>query len=838
MKPYFRISLYLLAAAGMLNFFSPSFPAWSFARRLPWIICLIAAFAVLAFEAWRRRALILRHLSDRRRTAGIALVAVLAVLALRLFMPLFPLAMLNADAEETVEAARRIAGDGARPVYTFSQFYQGVAVSYLYAATAELTGNLHIAVQLVNILLTAAGIFFLALFWRRLGGEWLTWILLAASLFESVQLLAADTVRGFALVFCLLAYLVLQMQGIICENRRTFFRTGAAAGLLFFQYQPALLFAALLLTAAVFSRFRRDDAPQAAGMIGAGFILGAGPHLLAEAYNGFVNTTSIFLSKSGGILARFVDLVNLGRHFLYHPAQIEPGLAAWIFWPLFVAGFALCLWLGLKKKRRAALLPPVLYLAAVLVSALSGVAPDDARFSAHFRIYTPLALLVVAAPFCLGSVLRKKWARVAVIVALLAWNGLRFASDWRTYHRFHGYSKQVVKLLNRSPARLFFGEYWFARRFCAALAPGKTVLSASSFIKAKFYRSSGQFLPDYLTAAENWPHLAKGYLAMARNAERLAVLFDRLGFRFRRSHTGAVVLFDRFRPDPPPDLLHHFALAELWPDMPAQWLLPSAPLLPTVRRNAGRLTVDVPPAAEDPAGRRLTLERGGFVLSWPPLAADLPVGAAVDAGDWTLYFSWKSVPLRSGTTSLAAPSVAETPLLRLDLGDRRRLYFLPGRRGQPDPEATLRSLDPSERLNLGTAHTAEASGAVIGDGLRIDVLDSRIRNLRLDFLSPLDFDSLAWTKRFKQSLRVTVDGLPRPAVPLVAGANSVLIAVRPGSTLMLQAAHRSFFAVADAAGGVELMRTGLLLRKVTCLNGSGRNLGDILPFLSVSEKRD
>ncbi|MCX6556333.1 MAG: hypothetical protein NTW95_02715 [Candidatus Aminicenantes bacterium] len=838
MKPYSRISLYLLAAAGMLNFFSPSFPAWPFARLLPWIVCLTAAFFVLAFEAWRCRASILRYFRDRRRAAGMALVAVLAVLVLRLFMPLFPLAMLDADTEEPVEVARRIASDGARPVYIFNQFYQGVAVSYLYVAAAELTGKLHTSVQLVNILLIAAGVFFLALFWRRLGGDWLVWILLAASLFESMQLLATVTVRGFALVFCLLAYLILQMHGIICENRRTFFRTGAAAGLLFFQYQPALLFAALLLVAVIFSRFHRGDAPEAAGTIGAGFILGAGPHLLAEAYNGFINTTSIFLSKSGGILARIADPVNIGRHFLYHPAQIEPEITAWIFWSLFAAGFALCLWLGLKKKHRAALLPPLLYLAAVLVSALSGVAPDDARFSAHFRIYTPLALLVVAAPFCLGAVLRKKWTRVVVVVAILAWNGLRFESDWRTYHRFHGYSRQVVKLLNRSPALLFFGEYWFARRFCAALAPGKTVLSASSFIKPEFYRSPGQFLPDYLTAAENWPHLAKGYLAMARNAERLVVLLDRLGFRFRRSHAGAVVLFDRFRPDPTPDLLHHLALAELLSDMSVQRLLPSTTLLPIVRRNAGRLAVDIPLAADDLAGRRLILKRGGFVLSWPPLAADLPVGAAVDAGNWTLYFSWKSVPLCSGTASLAAPAMVETPLLRLDLGDRRRLYFLPGRRGRRDPETTLRPLGPSERLYSGTDHAAEASGAVIGDGLRIAVLDSRIRCLRLDFLSPLDFDSLAWTKRFKQSLRVSADGSPRPAIPLAVGANSVLIAVCPGSTIVLQAEHRSFFAAADAAGGVELVRTGLLLRKITCLDSSRRKLGDILPFLSVSEKSD
>lgn len=828
------VLIYVNVCALIFFFFLPALPGLGVVQLSPmWLlvvlVVLLVALAARQREKWPG---LLRQ--PRFKRWALLFLGILLLQALtRLPHLVYDLAFLNADKSVTLLMVKHIGAGTDFPIYFYGQFYQGTPHVYLYALIHLLVPSLRVSLLLGNMIIFSLFVLVASRLIDKItrSGSHLTSILILSLPLAGLNFLGSDEIRGFALIALLQVSLALLVFLAIFEGKRPFFTMGLAAGLLFWTYQPALIFMAVVLVWLFSALLVRREIKLffLAGLrICAGLFLGGLPHLLAEINNAFVNTRGLFLSDS------LFDRIRLFPQGF--PGSIAPAvlmdldtsrIVSWVLAAAFVFGLSVSIYLFIKKREARTLYLPVIFVVSLILLAMSNY-PPTLRYIAHYKLYGFLTFLILIVPFHALRPLRSRNVQIAVVLMFALFTCFRTAAQFAPAGQSHRYNKKDIAALNGLPRRLLLGNYWNTMRWQPFMGKDKIFVTVPRAVQPNSVLTFAKYYPHALELGEHWPDRGAVEVFIIhrhreRELDRLLADFD-IGCTKRRLPSGRYLLCRDFSRRLSPafyDLMIQRRASRYARDKRASYQSFKgivSRISPAIVEG-NRITLKLPGfhrsllknlTDKQVKDWRFVLTKGNRQIGFPldfsktRLAYTLPPYVTVEPGEYRQYVTFLDTPVRDlGLIQIAAEEGPRTRYLAMSqLRDRG--FYGP----LPEPEGGKRF----------------KRGLPIGD-LALTVLSADIAALGFRVYSVFDFDSSIWNRRFCQVLFIN-----DRAFFLRPGGNLVTLPLNGETDIRLKTKYNSLLNIVDSKGNIQFVNSGALLTEIVLYLKDG-TVQVIPPFL-------
>jgi hypothetical protein len=828
------VLIYVNVCGLIFFFFLPALPGLGVPQLSPmWLLVplfgLLVALVVRQRKKWPG---LLRQ--PRFKRWALLFLGILLLQALtRLPHLVYDLAFLNADKSVTLLMVKHIGAGTDFPIYFYGQFYQGTPHVYLYALIHLLVPSLKVSLLLGNMIIFSLFVLVGSRLIDKItrSGSYLTSILILSLPLAGLNFLGNDEIRGFALIALLQVSLAFLVFLAIFEGRRPFFTMGLVAGLLFWTYQPALIFMAVVLVWLFSALLVRREIKLffLAGLrICAGLFLGGLPHLLAEINNAFVNTRGLFLSGSifdrirlfpegfpGSIASAVLTDLDTSR------------LISWVLAAAFVFGLSVSIYLFIKKREARTLYLPVIFVVSLILLALSNY-PPTARYIAHYKLYCFLTFLILIVPFNALRPLLSRGFKIAFVLIFALFTCFRTAAQFEPASRSHRYNQGDIAALNALPQRLLLGNYWNTMRWQPFGVEDKIFAAVPRAVQPNSVLTFAKYYPHALELGEQWPYRdAAEVFILHRHREReldqLLADFD-IDCTKRRLPSGRYLLCRDFSRRLSPafyDLMIQRRASRYARDKRASYRSFKGIIseISPVPVEGNRITLKLPgfhrSLLKNLTGKqvkdwRFVLTKGnrriGFPLDFSKtrLAYTFPAYVAVEPGEYRQYVTFMDTPVRDlGLVQIAAEEGPRTRYLVMSRL-RDRAFYGP----LPEPEGGKRF----------------KRGLPMGD-LALTVLSADIAALGFRVYSVFDFDSSIWNRRLQQVLFIN-----DRAFPLRPGGNLVTLPLNGETDIRLKTKYNSLLNIVDSKGNVQFVNSGALLTEIVLYLKNG-TVQVIPPFL-------
>lgn len=849
-KTTLHVVLYMLSLLFCLSFFSPSFPAWELGLLRNKFFQMLLLISILLLVVYRFS---LNENAGNQvkqfflsRELRVLVVILLLVFAGRAFIFLFSNGDMNADSDTMLNMGRKIVEDGARPVYYFSQYYNGALITYFYAA-AYFIFNSIASMYAVNLLFFSLGLFFayrLYSFDQKNGN---LFILLGVTLSKGFVVISLDTWRGFPLAFFLMMLIIFLIYKSMAEGRNHHFLIGLSMGMLYYQYQPSLMII-LALGVIVFIDALKSSKFISFLMILPGVVAGLFPHLLSELYNDFVNTRFM-------IIDNLVSGKGIEPGWSSNAWQILQALAEKAFapgWPaiagLLVGTAGLLAYLAgfYKKRKLAPLLIPFVFLSVIFFLIHSGGDPAHPHFGAHFTLYSVFFVFFTAKAFANGLFNGKRIFIFFMTVFLLIANLVLFQGYFHEFKIVEEKNKPVLNYLNNMGIDFITGQqYRHISKYNSRFRNGKGVFAIQHLYQPIPWSTIGQYQPDLMALATGWNQGKKIYFSFSENIDPW---LKHLDLKFSRQTLGPGFSY-RIRSNVPPAIYHFLSRMEgnqaLLNAYLENWKKPWQDVESIELENERIVVRLLPRESLDYHGYsiRLNCREKEFSLEFPltvcegQVVYEFPGEIEIPSGEYLVEYLWQGWPVYRDKTELKpmnhSPSVfisSLTSLNKVFFSLRDETLLQQEVIGSAGYEIEKMPRENWERLFHAPANIISASVPILQDALIIDVLDPKIEMLKLEIISMIDTDSSEISKLIKQHL-VLDRGDDCQLIELKPGYNLITIELSGLSRLSLTSSVKNFFIVEDVQDNQNLGIASIAVLTVEGLDREGRRKFFLKPFL-------
>lgn len=829
-----------------LSYFMPGFPLWNF-KWLPGSYISGGLLLVWGtFYLWKSGALRLQFSDSRKED-------------IRMFLLILPLHMLvhyqdmlhsfwrlNADNNLPCLVARTISEEGIRQIYWFNQTYQGVLQSHLYALFNHIFRDLNISVFFVNsILFSLAVLVACKLTYKLFGYRWLTVVLMLAPT-GVMSYLGSTDAKGYPLIVLLLVLLLYNAYGYTFESRgvRALFWAALSGGVLFAQYQPALLLiAGIIFPLLILALYRKDYI--AAPLVGGGFITGSLPHLMAEVYTGFINFRHMFLANSGSVTEKIADVGAYWDMFIFFPLALDGTLFLKVFFgSLFLIGMVVFFYRFVKSREWKYVYLPAVYLFICFFAMLSGRSPEINRYAMHFYVYAPVAVLIMSASLnALGRVAGKKTFIAVTVIITAVLSLYRFTDQYELIKNRHLGAESDIELVKNSSSDVLVGEYWNAMRF-QSVVTDKLFLTRTIF-PGKFLAFCG-ISPGHVMKTASGDNPETGVLLKNERRKRwFENYLNKKDFKYTKSASGTLAIYENITPPLP---LEQAFNAVILSDKKAVTKISPWDHIKdrvTVRGREILLSYEGEYINEWKKYSLLLRNQHGdcgvkfpLIASGGKIRAVIPDNVMMKSGVYSGEYYLEGTTVRrsdfvletdshngavyiSGLTDIVSIIGVSNNLENM-IRDESRSKFMFGL--MEVGEGFKHMCDHF----LGIKNYLVIAGLPVNRKIGLSFTDGTgERLIRMEVFSLPDFNSMKWGKRYVQNLIIEA-GKERMSIDLKPGFNIVEFKVSSES-FSIDTKYRSWFYGANSAGEYSYYRCGAVINSLK-LSYKGK-LIDIKPYM-------
>jgi len=308
----------------LLQYFSNNFPRWELGFLPNYKFLVILFFIILVKEYFKYIFLIPQMFKEKKEDIKLFLLILFLIIITRSLFLLFPFHHIIADFQTPILMAKHISEGVSSPIYYYGQHYLGAPIAYIYAIFYLFVGHLKLSVYIGNIILFSIGIFISAKLYFNFFKDRFYIVAIFTSLFSGLEYFTRETLRGFTLILLLYMLILLLLYNNLFKKKKNILTIGLLSGLLFFQYQPSIIFLLSIGCFFIFYKFNISKFKEGVIFI-LGFITGSFPYILSEFYNNFVNIKSLFLNSNNtqAYESNGINISNFFSYFSFLPKKLD-----------------------------------------------------------------------------------------------------------------------------------------------------------------------------------------------------------------------------------------------------------------------------------------------------------------------------------------------------------------------------------------------------------------------------------------------------------------------------------------------------------------------------------